>query len=187
MQFLFDHINAAIMGAAVFFMLLAVQIRGTEAVVDQNSYRAAKAQALAFGEFIQDDLTNIGLGVSSSTSVITAATSSVTTFLRKIDTADATPSIVSYTVTASDTLVHGDDSYPIFDVVRTVNGVQDGQGPTNITKFVVEMRDENGTVVSDLDDTKTIHVRFAVVSPYGEKHYIKSINWSRTLRPSNLQ
>ena len=60
MQFILDHMIAAVVAAILTVAMMAQQINNRQASIERISVYSAKAQALAFGEWLEDDVAKLG-------------------------------------------------------------------------------------------------------------------------------
>ncbi len=182
MHILLDNISATLIGGMVMLIFVASQAIGTDATINQTGYHAARAQVYAFGEQLQDDFENFGLGVSTGTNVIQSQTSNQISFWRQLDTSNPTLSTVTYTFVATDTVDVRGTSTPLFTIERSVNGVAEGGGPANMSAFALELRNSDGDAVANEADAFSVHLRFAVLPYFDDEPTLSNLHWSRTYR-----
>lgn len=60
MQFILDHMIASVVAAILTVAMMAQQINNRQASIERISVYSAKAQALAFGEWFEDDVAKLG-------------------------------------------------------------------------------------------------------------------------------
>ena len=60
MQFILDHMIASVVAAILTVAMMSQQISNRQASVERISVYSAKAQALAFGEWLEDDVAKLG-------------------------------------------------------------------------------------------------------------------------------
>ncbi|MGB3542338.1 hypothetical protein [Rubrivirga sp.] len=60
MQFIFDHLIATLVAATLGLAMIAQQIQSRQAAMERQSVHQAKGQALAFGEWLEDDVVKLG-------------------------------------------------------------------------------------------------------------------------------
>ncbi|MDT0630561.1 hypothetical protein RQM47_13830 [Rubrivirga sp. S365] len=60
MQFILDHMIASVVAAILTVAMMAQQINNRQASIERISVYSAKAQALAFGEWLEDDVVKLG-------------------------------------------------------------------------------------------------------------------------------
>lgn len=60
MQFIFDHLVATLVAATLGLAMIAQQIQSRQAAMERQSVHQAKGQALAFGEWLEDDVVRLG-------------------------------------------------------------------------------------------------------------------------------
>ena len=186
MQFILDHIASILIGSIVLLVIVGLMFQGNEAMVDQPSYYAAKAQTRVLTEMIEADFGNVGLGVPPGTDIVNEATATATEFLRLIDPDDTVLATVRYEMAPVDTVMIDGQEVPLYEVQRLVNGAVDGKSPARMSEFQVEFRDLDGTPVADPTTAKAIHVQFTMIPPFTEKGYLNQTHWGRTFRSPNL-
>lgn len=186
MQFIYDHLSASILGIAIFFILVAVQVRGTETSNDQTQYYSAKAQLLDLKEMIEHDFKNIGAGVSRYDPIFVSKDDSTFEFMAKVQATDEEPSKITYRRVATERVTIDDETVQLYEVQRLVDDVLTGKGPATMKEFVVELRDGNREEVADFEDVETVYVRFVIVPPLRGEDGLHEARWNRTIRPPNL-
>ena len=60
MQFILDHLIATLVAATLGLAMFAQQIQSRQAAMERQSVHQAKGQALAFGEWLEDDVVKLG-------------------------------------------------------------------------------------------------------------------------------
>ena len=60
MQFILDHLIATLVAATLGLAMIAQQIQSRQAAMERQSVHQAKGQALAFGEWLEDDVVKLG-------------------------------------------------------------------------------------------------------------------------------
>ncbi len=60
MQFIFDHLIATLVAAVLGLAMIAQQINSRQASMERQSVHQAKGQALAFAEWLEDDVVRLG-------------------------------------------------------------------------------------------------------------------------------
>ena len=67
MQVLLDHLISILVAGVVTLVLLTTQTRSQHAVIEQTASHGVKAKALAFGQWIERDVLNLGANVGHNT------------------------------------------------------------------------------------------------------------------------
>jgi hypothetical protein len=185
MQFLLDHVGAILVGMTVFLIMIALQFQAGEAMVDHTQYYAARQQLLSFTEGLEADLQNIGLGAPDSTSINTVD-STVIEFVRLLDLDDTVLSTIRYELVASDTVEIDGADVTLYEIQRFEDGVLSGMSPAYISDFTLELRDEDGAVVTDPDAAAAVHVALTMISPFKRDNYLDELHWARTIYAPNM-
>ncbi|MEM6784319.1 MAG: hypothetical protein AAF624_11370 [Bacteroidota bacterium] len=195
MQSVLDHLNASIVGTGVLLVLVGITLVGNETTVDQSFFTAARTQAQAFADVLEEDFINIGSGVPTALDDLVAFNAANTfTFRRKLDPADTTFAEISYQWAAVNTIQMEMDSgttqtVPLYQVTRTVDGVQSGASPATLSEFTIDLRDDAGASTTTLGDASRLHVRFEALYAGANtvsEHTDRRSRWARTYHPPNL-
>lgn len=189
MNALLDNLTATIVAMSVLAMLVAMQYRAQEASIERTIAYTAKKQTIEFGKWLQDDIANVGAGVSFGTvSVQELATNnsgntSRFRFRRKMNAADPNPLVVSYDLVETDTITVDGSAVHLFKLERRVGGVLEGSSPSTVTQFRIDMLDENGILTAAPSEARQVRVRFSTAMPYsGDRHtYLREAHWGTTV------
>lgn len=189
MNALLDNLTATIVAMAVLAMLVAMQYRAQEASVERSIAYRAKKQTIDFGKWIQDDIANVGAGVSFGTVSVQELTTnasgntSLFKFRRKMDAADPNPVDVSYELVETDTITVDGSDVHLFKLQRRVDGTLEGASPPTVTQFRIEMLNENGTLTLAPSEARQVRVRFSTAMPYSEdrQSYLREAHWGTTV------
>lgn len=186
MQLIYDHLIATILGVATFFILISVHVRGIETSHDQVYYYTAKRQLASLTEMIQHDFENIGFGVDPDQDIFVASTDSTLSFMAKVNKEDTAPSTFLYRRAQVGTTEIDEETAPLYEVQRYVDGVLTGKSAPYLREFVMELRDADRQEVYTFDDVEAVYVRCIVTSPLGGKDGLHEAHWMRTIIPPNL-
>ena len=80
MQEFIGHIAATVIGATLLLILAVIAWRGQHASTSTVQYAAAKETLLDMAEFMEEDLSNMGAGLSNGTITETAATAAADSY-----------------------------------------------------------------------------------------------------------
>ncbi len=197
MFFIYDNIAATLVAFSVMLVLLVMQQRMRDASIERVGVYAAKTQSIEFGDWLQQDLANIGLGVSAGTPV-TGLTDHATipgmtqsfSYLKKIAVSDPSPSTITYQLNpvfepdgVTPKIIDIDTlAVPLFEVRRLVNGVEEGKSPPYLTYFRVELLDDTGVDVGGvLPLADQVRVTFSMGVPLVERTYLRETHWGTTV------
>ncbi|MEL6772246.1 MAG: hypothetical protein AAFP18_14385 [Bacteroidota bacterium] len=194
MQFIYDHLNATLIGTGVFFILVGVQLTGTNSTVDETFFAAARTQMQSFVDLLDEDLANVGAGVPAAMDPFADYdAASHLTFRRKLDAADSTFVEVEYRWTVADSVTYVDDGVssrlPLYRVERLVNGVMSGSSPPSLMTLQMQPQETDGTPPATLADATAIYIRFDLLyagSDTVTDQTARRARWARTYRPANL-
>lgn len=195
MYFVLDNLMATIIGGTVIFILLGLQTQMQDAAVDQIGMHMAKNQTLAFADWIQQDFGNIGAGLVGEASIQEVTAHSGDTeqtgtfrFQRTTSAIDDTVINVTYTLTATDTLRIDGDVIPVYQVQRSVGGVNSGGSAPSLTSFSITLLDEGGQPTPLTTQARQAQIRFSMAFPFAsEETYIRETYWHTTLPLPNLE
>lgn len=189
MNVLLDNLTATIVAMSVLAMLVAMQYRAQEASVERTIAYSAKKQTIEFGKWIQDDIANVGAGVSfGSVSVQELTTNnsgntSLFRFRRKMNAVDAAPVDVTYQLVEKDTITVDGSAVYLFELQRRVDGTLNGASPPTVTRFRIEMLDENGMLTTAPSEARQVRVRFSTAMPVSDDRnaYLREAHWGTTV------
>lgn len=194
MFLIFDNLSATLIGIAVVFMLMIMQQRVQRVSTEQVMMYAANQNIVDFGDWMEDDMVNIGDGVISGngiTSIIQNDTipelTRVFTFQKIITPGSTVDSTVQYIVVPAlnsggqqvFTQIDSTD-VPLWSVQRIVDGAVTGESAPYVTHFKIELEDDLGVVVANINDAKQVSIQVAMGMPFGEGAYIPETHWGTT-------
>lgn len=189
MNVLLDNVTAAIVAMSVLAMIVVMQYRAQEASVERAIAYRAKKQTIDFGKWLQDDIANVGAGVSFGTISVkevqtnAGGQTSRFHFLRKMDVADPAPVDVVYQLSETETITVDGSDVQLYEMQRFVDGNLEGTSPSTVTQFTIEMLDENGTLTVAPSEARQVRVRFSTAMPYsGDRYtYLREAHWGTTV------
>ena len=186
MKFIYDHLSASLLSVAIFFILVAVQLRSGETTQDQTRYYSAKTHLLQTKQMIEHDFANIGAGVARHDPVFVAKDDSTFEFMALVEPGDTEPSKITYRRIATEVVEIDDKEVQLYEVQRLVDDVLTGKSLASMRTFEVELWDANRQEVTDFDDVVGVHVRAIVAPPLGGNDDLHEARWNRTFWPANL-
>ena len=201
MHIIFDNLTAILIGGIVLLILLAVQVRSSEINLEQTSMYTAKQLSLDFAEWLEDDLVTLGTNFDSTDARFTLPTNAsgnTTTFefyQDSINVAAFPPDTVRietrYVLTAASVAEVADSTVQLYDLTRSVRmqgpsgwsaWTTDGQSPSQLSYFEIELLNRDGQTVATESATSYIRVAFSLVPPYqSSKQYLREVNWGTTI------
>ncbi len=105
MFLIFDNLSATLIGIAVLFVLVLMQQRVQRVSAEQVMMYAANQNILDFGAWLEEDMTNIGWGVTGSNGITSIVQNDTIpdltqsfTFDRFLDSSSVATSSVQYRV-----------------------------------------------------------------------------------------
>lgn len=190
---LFDNITATMIAGVILLILMSMQQQAQTMAVERSVTYVAKQNALEFGEWLQEDIANIGAGMTFGSGVMDDIERSggMTTrfrFQRKLDPDDAAPQWVEYRAVPVDTVVIGHNRFTkqvvLHRMERVVAGSlnQNGSSMGIVTDFDVELLDIRGRVTTDRTAARQLRVSFASAFNYRQhQKYLRENHWSTTV------
>ncbi len=192
MFLIFDNLSATLIGIAVLLLLVVMQQRVQRVSAEQVMMYAANQNILDFGKWVEEDMVNVGWGVTTGNGISGIAQNDTIptltrqfTFDRKPNdtTAVATVQYLVIPVTASGlqvfTAINGTD-VPLWQVQRIVNGAVTGESAPYVTHFNILLENDRGQNVFAVADAEQISIEVAMAMPYGEDAYIPETHWGTT-------
>ncbi len=192
MFLIFDNLSATLIGIAVLLLLVVMQQRVQRVSAEQVMMYAANQNILDFGKWVEEDMVNVGWGVTTGNGISGIAQNDTIptltrqfTFDRKPNdtTAVATVQYLVIPVTASGlqvfTAINGTD-VPLWQVQRIVNGAVTGESAPYVTHFNILLENDLGQNVFAVADAEQISIEVAMAMPYGEDAYIPETHWGTT-------
>jgi hypothetical protein len=191
MQLLLDHLASVAIAGLVLLAILALQIRGNDVSTGATQYYNTKTRMLSLAEMVERDFTNIGSGVDSVQYAITSLDTTSATrrfvFLARVDTADASPHIVTYEWSATGNATLKDTVATTYTVKRMIDGVTSGQSVDSVTSFGIELFNDSGLqITTNYPNTRVINVAVTSVSTLGINSKMEQSRWNKSFRPMNL-
>ena len=189
MTVLLDNITATIVGMAVLAMVVVMQQRAQEAGVQRSITYHAKKQTIELGRWLQDDMANVGAGVSFGTIAVTGHAENaegMTTsfaFKRKMDEADPTPSDIEYVLSEVEIITVDGEEVQLYEIQREVDGVVVGKSPQTITSFTITMLDAAGEETNVPTAARQLRVQLSTALPYSDQRmtYLREAHWGTTV------
>lgn len=190
---LFDNITAIMIGGVILLILMSMQHQAQTMAVERSVTYVAKQNALEFGTWMQEDIANIGAGMTFGSGVMEDIERSggMTTrfrFQRKLDPTDVNPQWVEYRAVPVDTVVIGQHQFTkqvVFHrMERRVDGnaTESGSSMGIITDFDVELLDIGGRVTNDRSAARQLRVSFASAFNFRDSQkYLRENHWSTTV------
>jgi hypothetical protein len=200
MQFLQDHLAAIIIAGVVIFLLAFAQVSGQEGAIDAVRFQAGRNSTDALGEFMAQDLANLGSGVAAGSARIHALTGTAPTTLFEFSgavapAATAVVERVRYRVVATDSLeviISGETlELPGYELRREVLAAgtwrYTGGSASTLVDFRIDLLAANGTSVGAAHETaRTARVRFVSASPLGGGRRAGVTRWERLIPLYNM-
>ena len=193
MFLMLDNLSATLIGIAVLFILVVMQQRVQRVSREQVMMYAANQHIIDFGAWIEEDMNNIGWGVSGSNGVTGIMQNDTIpdltrlfSFDRFLDSTSVVTSSVQYQVVpALDgsgaqrfAEINGTD-VPLWQVQRLVAGVVTGDSAPFITHFNIELENNLGQPVA-ANAAEQVSIQIAMGMPFGEDAHIPETHWGTT-------
>lgn len=190
MIFILDNISSTLVYGILALLLAGMQLRMQRAAVEQSVVYMSKKQTLAFADLLEQDMKQIGSGVSGNMieSITTSDAGLTTAFTFNTTAEDGTPLVIGYELETAG-LVHTDaGSVSLHRLVRTENGAEAGGSPSTLRSFRIELLDESGGAAS-ASSARLVRVAFVNAYAIGDldEYNLRQTYWGVTLRPINLQ
>jgi hypothetical protein len=188
MQHMLDNTTASIIAAALFLMLVTVNIRTNAMLTETTGYYALVQQTQNVSQLLRRDMQGV---VSPST--VSSDTESAFEFTGLLGT-DPTPKTFRYVAEAAGTIESLDadgqaTTETVYRIKRLVDGAEAGGTPDVITDWSMQCLDQGGDVVTaaTLDACSQIRVAFEVVPRRGGATTVTHMNWESTFYPPLIQ
>jgi hypothetical protein len=189
MTILLDNITATIVAMSVLVTVLVMQHRAQDAGVQRSVTYQAKKQTLELGSWLQDDLANVGAGVSfGAISVVDRNENAdgLTTsfeFRRKLEEDDASAVNIRYALVETEAISVGGEEVQLYQLERRVDGTVVGKSPDTITDFSIEMLDAGGQYTDAPSDARQLRVQLSSALPFSDQKltYLRETHWGTTL------
>ena len=186
MRFIYDHLSATVLSMSIFFILVAVQLRGGETTQDQTRYYSAKTHLLQAKEMIEHDFANIGAGVARVDPVFITKNDSTLEFMALVESGDTDPSKITYRRVSAQVVEIAGEAVQLYEVERLVNDVLTGKSPDTLREFEMDLWDDTRQVTTDFDQVAAVHTRLIIAPSLGGDDGLNAARWNRTFWPSNL-
>ncbi len=193
MQLILDNILASIIAMSIFLILVTVNHRSQQTIVEAANYYAMKKQEFNFIEILASDFQNVREvktkdgqqtcnGVPNSFGFVAAVKISSNSNNTEV-------SEVCYQRELVETRPDGTD---IYQIQRYVDGVASGRSMAAITKWsIVALNEDNQPVQqTSVEDTEAIRIAFETVSPFLQDELRQAVprtRWQTTFRPRMLR
>ncbi len=204
MWFIFDNLNALIVGGMLFLMLLAVQQRVAEINLEQTVNYMVKRQAGDLATWLEDDLLQLGRGVDWSSEIPfenPVDSGGVTIqFMFFRDSTDAAGNVVRvyvrYRLQAAGYRMLRNDSIRVYQLRREEcigsscpSGPWhvSGQSPGLLSYFKIDLLDQDAQPLADPQDNATLvrntRVRFTMAAPFqvARSQVLRQVYYGSTL------
>lgn len=186
MQSLHDQLIAVV---AAFGVLLTsnglIQSRSLD-LANQTEQHGAQSTLAVFVDVLEQDFKNIGSGVASGATMISALSETDFEFYGTSDST-STARFIAYRKVLSDT----SGVSPRYILQRFVNGEIQGQSP-ELLDYSLSLHGLNGSVITptNLDEARTVHVRLELPAPFSSaenpNQLLRSVAWESEIAPPNL-
>ncbi len=189
MQFMLDHIAAALVYMTVAFLIAFTQIRATSETIEQTIAYASKKQILELADLLEQELALIGEGMPPNqqiTNVVTNTQGETTSFIFwRNDGIDDL--LIEYRLVFVDSVTVGQDTFALYRMDRYVNSVLDGGSQATLKNFRLDPLNASGNIVSP-DAAKLVRATVVSTYPLGDLDdmYIGQTHWGITIQPMNL-
>lgn len=188
MQHLLDNTTASIIAAALFLMLVTVNLRTNAMLTETTGYYALVQQTQNVSQLLRRDLQGV---VAPATAA--SDTASAFEFSGLLGT-DPTPRPFRYVPEAAGTIESLDadgnaTTETVYRINRYVDGAEAGGTPDVITDWSMQCLDQGGDPVTPatLGTCSQIRVVFEVVPRLGGASTVTHMNWESTFYPPLIQ
>ena len=186
MKFIYDHLSASLLSVAIFFILVAVQMRSGETTQDQTRYYSAKTHLLEAKEMIEHDFANIGAGVARFDPVFITKNDSTLEFMALVEPTDTDPSKITYRRVSTQVIEIEGEEVQLYEVERLIDDVLTGKSPDTLREFEINLWNDARQVTGTFNDVAAVNVRLVIAPPLGGDDDLHAARWNRTFWPSNL-
>ena len=194
MFLIFDNLSATLISIAVVFMLMIMSHRVQRVSSEQVMMYAANENITDFGDWMEKDMVNIGDGVVSGNGITSIAQNDTIADLTKLfvfqkfeTDSSVVLSTIQYQVvpaldgSANQIFMQIDSTdVPLWTVQRLVDGKIIGESAPYITHFKIELENDIGELVANVDQAEQISIQVAMGMPFGEDAYIPETHWGTT-------
>ncbi len=204
MWFIFDNLNALIVGGMLFLMLLGIQQRVAEMNLEQTVNYIVKRQAGDLATWLEDDLLKLGRNVDweSETPFENPVDSAGVTvrFVFFHDSTDAGGNAVRvyvrYRLTPAGERIIRNDTIPVYRLYReecvgsgcpSGGWKASGGGPGLLSYFKIDLLDQDAQPVPDpatnADQVQNTRVRFTMAAPFevARSQVLRQVYYGSTL------
>lgn len=201
MHTLINYIVGVLVAGMILFTVMNLQLRGGQASIDAEQYRAGKMRLLDLIAVMEQDLHNIG----SQRRDIEQTETELTNAINYPDTnvvggktvysfefmAQPTPAEparqIRYEWWQDGTAELDRGSVMVFTIERKVDGAVTARVPRMITFFDLVLLDaEDNEAVPNAYFTRQILAHLIAISPLGSGEYIEEMHWKKLIAPHNL-
>lgn len=192
MQFLLDHIAAAMIAGLLLLVIMATQFAGQQTNIDATQYYDAKIRLLDLVQSVERDFTNIGSGLDSVQFAIqefdTVSVPARISFAARTDSTIPGWQLVTYQWEETGSVTLKDNStIPTYTVQRLINGAVSGTSTGSITGFRVDLlRADSISITTNFQDTRLVNVIMSTASTLGTNEQVEQSRWRKQFRPMNM-
>lgn len=209
MVLIFDHLSATLISGAVILALASMHLRVTEATVERTLTYQGKQYTLTFGEVMENDLSKVGVGVSSGNGFVanektrTVNGQTVTeelVFQARLFDTDPTVYTVKYALEERETVTFAgegpggsDLTVPLFEVVRYVDYgsgyVKEGGSSPIVRHFRIRALTNEGQMTTYTNsNVRQLDIRMTTAPPgwHERPQFERKLYWGTRLRPGAL-
>jgi hypothetical protein len=183
MHFLYDHLSAGIVGAAVLLIFVGMQVRMTEINIEQTASYMVKKQAIDLATWMEEDLLRMGQYVDREVEVFFKNPNDSSGMTKMFEfhyvDEDGDKIEVRYQLLQVGTRAVGDTTLTIFRLrrrtKRPLGGWQnDGESAGLLTSYRIQMLNRDGHPIANPanmaaanpDTVRNTRVRFALATPF---------------------
>jgi len=199
MWFIFDNLQATIIGSVVIIMLLTAMQRVRELNLEQLSIYSAKVQALDLAEWMENDLSTLGTNFDSTTvrfSLPQVQNGNTTDFTFYRDTLGVAFNKVRietrYQLIDTDTVEVNDSTIQMHQIIRSfrvkegnkwTKWQEDGRSSGRLSYFMISLLGDLGQPVDAEAETIFFKMDLSVVPPFLQgRQYLSLLSWGSTIR-----
>lgn len=198
MQFIYDHLNAVLIGGIAILILAQLAIDRQGAQVNATRYQAGLVHMNDLVEMIEHDFHNIGSGISPADSMIVAYKWDQSGKYFEFRTASDTTGVIIKQIRYE--LAKTRDIPVKSDSVKTVQGYElrryelksgsytlTGKSMDTVTDLTISLyRAGGGTIGSDLNKAREVVIQMTALSPLGEDQLVRRNHWNARFYPTSL-
>jgi len=168
---LLDIISAILIGSILLLVSIKAMDAGLQYFVNHNADAIVQDELISLTQILQDDLRKMGYGIpeADQSTIIQNAQSDNIKFLALLNSADAVPDTVEYSISTSDTVAIIDTSIVTFRLNRNVKITGDStvSGDVGIitNNAVFTYLDQSGTETAVTQSIKMVEVTLVAINP----------------------